>query len=243
MDGLTQVREEKSIWLSMKKNRDLILHSMMCSIGGFMGGYAVLCRGNLGSAQTINMIYIVLNILGKNKEELLLRVIGLFLYIMGIELVVIFSKKAKINMQRYSIAVDMAGFLILVMIPEQVNKVAGILPIFFILSTQWSVYHGERGYNSATVFSTNNLRQTLLALNEYAFTRDRKQLNKALYYINTLFWFHINVAISYFAVQYFGVYVSLFGFIYAVPALAITFIKDEKLPVDLTLDPLSVRTF
>jgi uncharacterized membrane protein YoaK (UPF0700 family) len=243
MDGLTQVREEKSIWLSMKKNRDLILHSMMCSIGGFMGGYAVLCRGNLGSAQTINMIDIVLNILGKNKEELLLRVIGLFLYIMGIELVVIFSKKAKINMQRYSIAVDMAGFLILVMIPEQVNKVAGILPIFFILSTQWSVFHGERGYNSATVFSTNNLRQTLLALNEYAFTRDRKQLNKALYYINTLFWFHINVAISYFAVQYFGVYASLFGFIYAVPALAITFIKDEKLPVDLTLDPLSVRTF
>jgi uncharacterized membrane protein YoaK (UPF0700 family) len=102
---------------------------------------------------------------------------------------------------------------------------------------------GKGGYNSATVISTNNLRQTLLALNEYAFTRDRKQLNKALYYINTLFWFHINVAISYFAVQYFGVYVSLFGFIYAVPALAITFIKDEKLPVDLTLDPLSVRTF
>jgi uncharacterized membrane protein YoaK (UPF0700 family) len=145
MDGLTQVREEKSIWLSMKNNRDLILHIMMCSIGGFMGGYAVLCRGNLGSAQTINMIYIVLNILGKNKEELLLRVIGLFLYIMGIELVVIFSKKAKINMQRYSIAVDMAGFLILVMIPEQVKKVQETFQIFFILSTQWSVYHGERG--------------------------------------------------------------------------------------------------
>lgn len=243
MDGLTQEREENSIWLSMKKNRDLILHSMMCSIGGFMGGYAVLCRGNLGSAQTINMIDIVLNIVGKNKEELLLRFIGLFLYIMGIELVVIFSKKTKINMQRYSIAVDMAGFLILAMIPEQVNKVAGILPMFFMLSTQWSVFHGERGYNSATVFSTNNLRQTLLALNEYAFGRDKKQLNKALYYINTLFWFHINVAISYFAVKYFGVYASLFGFIYAVPALAITFIKDEEVPVDLTLDPLSARTF
>lgn len=243
MDCLTREREEKSIWLSMKKNRDLILHSMMCSIGGFMGGYAVLCRGNLGSAQTINMVDIVLNIVGKNKEELLLRVIGLFLYIMGIELVVILSKKTKINMQRYSIVVDMAGFLILAMIPEQVNKVAGILPIFFILSTQWSVFHGERGYNSATVFSTNNLRQTLLALNEYAFTRDRKQLNKALYYINTLFWFHITVAISYFVVKYFGVYASLFGFIYAVPALATTFIKDEEVPVDLTLDRLSVRMF
>jgi uncharacterized membrane protein YoaK (UPF0700 family) len=242
MDGLTQEKEEKSIWLSMKKNRDLILHSMMCSIGGFMGGYAVLCSGNLGSAQTINMIDIVLNIMGKNKKELLLRVIGLFLYIMGIELVVLFSKKTKINLHRYSIVVDMAGFLILAMIPEQVNKVVGILPMFFILSTQWSVFHGERGYNSATVFSTNNLRQTLLALNEYAFSRDRKQLNKALYYINTLFWFHFNVVISYFAVKYVGVYAALFGFIYAVPALAISYIKDEEVPVDLSLDPLSVRT-
>jgi len=207
----------------------------MCSIGGFMGGYAVLCRGNFGSAQTINMIDIVLGIVGKNKDELLLRIIGFFLYIMGMELVVIFSKKTKINLQRYSIFIDMAGFLILAMIPEQVNKVVGILPIFFILSTQWSVFHGERGYNSATIFSTNNLRQMLLALNEYAFGRDRKQLYSALYYFNTLFWFHINIAFSYFAVKSFSIYASLFGFIYAVPALAITFIKDEKAPAATSL--------
>ncbi len=236
MDDITQVRRAKSIWLTMRKNRDLILHSLMCSIGGFMGGYAVLCRGNLGSAQTINMIDIVLGIVGKDRGALLLRIAGLFLYIMGIELVFLLSKKSKINLQRYSIAVDMAGFLILAMIPEQVNKLAAILPIFFILSTQWSVFHGERGYNSATIFSTNNLRQMLLALNEYAFGRDRKQLNTALYYINTLFWFHINIAVSYYAVKYFGIYASYLGFLYAVPALAITFIKDEKVPVVISLD-------
>lgn len=228
MNGLTQGREAKSIWLFIKKNRDLILHSLMCSIGGFLGGYAVLCRGNLASAQTLNMMDIVIGIVGKNKDELLLRIFGLFLYIMGIELVVLFSKKTKINLERYSICVDMAGFLILAMIPEQSNMMIAILPIFFILSTQWSVFHGVRGYNSATIFSTNNLRQMVLALNEYAFDRDRKQLNKALYYINTLFWFHINIVLSYFVVKYFGIYASLFGFIYAVPALAITLIKDDK---------------
>lgn len=228
MNSLIQGRETKSIRFYVKNNRDLILHSLMCSIGGFLGGYAVLCRGNLASAQTINMIDVVFSILGKNKSELLLRLTALFLYIMGIELVALFSKKSKINLQRYSIFVDMAGFLVLIMIPEQANKVAGILPIFFMLSTQWSVFHGVRGYNSATVFSTNNLRQLVLAINEYAFGRDRKQMDKALYYINTLFWFHINVALSYFAVKSFSVYASLFGFVYAVPALAITFIRDEK---------------
>ena len=236
MNSLTQDGETKSIRLSVKNNRDLILRSLMCRIGGFMGGYAVLCRGNLGSAQTINMVDIVLDIVGKNKNEFLLRVTGLFLYIMGIELVVLLSKKTKINLQRYSIFIDMAGFLVLAMIPEHVNKVAGLLPIFFILSTQWSVFHGVRGYNSATVFSTNNLRQLLLALNEYAFNRERKQLNNVLYYINTLFWFHINIALSYYAVKSFSIYASLFGFIYAVPALAITFIKDEKVPVFISFE-------
>lgn len=243
MDGLTQERKARNIWLFMKSNKDLILHSIMCSIGGFLGGYAVLCRGNLGSAQTINMIDIVLGIAGRNSNEFLLRLIGLFLYIMGIEIVVLLSKKTNINLQRYSILVEMAGFLILAIIPEHINNVAGILPIFFILSTQWSVFHGERGHNSATVFSTNNLRQMLLALNEYAFGRDKKQFNKALYYMNTLFWFHINIAVSFFAVKYFSIYASLFGFVYAIPALAITFIKDEEIPVDLSLDCTQEKIF
>lgn len=228
MDDIIQSSETRNIWLSVKKNRDLILHSIMCSIGGFMGGYAVLCRGNLGSAQTINMVDIVLNIAGRNRNELILRVIGLLLYILGIELVALLSRTSKINLQRYSILVDMAGFLLLAIIPEQINNIVGILPMFFVLSTQWSVFHGERGYNSATVFSTNNLRQMLLALNDYAFDKDRKQLNTALYYFNTLFWFYINVAVSYFTVKYFGIHASLFGFIYAVPAMVITFIKEDK---------------
>lgn len=235
MNGSTQGREVKNIPLSMKKNGDLILHSLMCSIGGFLGGYAVLCRGGLASAQTLNMIDIVFGIAGKNKYELLLRILALLLYIIGMEIVVFFSKKTKINLERYSIYVDMAGFLVLAMIPMKVNVLIGGLPIFFMLSTQWSVFHGVRGYNSSTIFSTNNLRQMLLSLNEYAFSRDRKQLNKALYYINTLFWFHINIAFSYFGVKYFGIYASLFGFIYATPALAITFINDEKVSVSSRL--------
>ncbi|MBB2183471.1 DUF1275 domain-containing protein [Lachnospiraceae bacterium MD1] len=236
MNGLAKNRDMKSIRPSMKKNRDLILHSIMCSIGGFMGGYAVLFRGNLGSAQTINMIDIVLDIVGNNKTELLIRSIGFFLYILGMELVVLLSKKTKINLQRYSIFINMAGFLVLTIIPQQVNKVVGILPIFFMLSTQWSVFHGVRGYNSSTVFSTNNLRQMLLALNEYIISKDKKQRNTALYYINTLFWFHINIVVSYYAVKFFGIYASLFGFIYAVPALVITFIKDETVPVTSSFD-------
>lgn len=218
------IQEKAKIATWIKENNDVILHSLMCSIGGLIGGYAIVCRGNLGSAQTLNLIEIVLGIVGRNRTELLARIAGLLLYLAGIEGFLVLSKKTKLNMQRYSIIVDMAGFLVLAVLPDDISGVVGILPMFFMLSTQWSVFHGTRGYNCATIFSTNNFRQAALSLGEYALTRDREQLKKALFYINTLFWFHINVAISYFLVKGFGVQASLFGFIYAVPALAITFI-------------------
>jgi uncharacterized membrane protein YoaK (UPF0700 family) len=227
----THIPERKNIMLNIKKNSDIILHSLMCCIGGFMGGYALLCRRNLGSAQTINLIDIVFGLLGRNREELLLRVIGLLLYAAGIEFVVLLSKKTHINIQRYSIAVDIAGFLVLAALPGYISNVAGLLPIFFMLSTQWSVFSGTRGYNSSSVFSTNNLRQIVLALSEYFLSRDRKQFKKALFFINSLFWFHANVALSYFLVKYFGVYSSLFGFVYAIPAFLITYIQEKKLPI------------
>ena len=53
MENLTEKQEE-------------ILHYIVCVSGGFMGGYALFTRlGNFGSAQTGNLIEIVLNIFGR----------------------------------------------------------------------------------------------------------------------------------------------------------------------------------
>lgn len=222
------MRKNGKAAICIRKNKDVILHSLMCSIGGLLGGYAVLCRGNLGSAQTLNLIEIVLGIAGRNRGDLLIRIVALSLYLAGIEGTLILSKKTCINIQRYSIVVDMAGFIILAALPDNISSMAGLLPMFFMLSTQWSVFHGTRGYNSSTIFSTNNFRQAARSFGEYAISRDREQLKMALFFLNSLFWFHINVAASYLLVKEFGVQACLFGFIYAVLAFIITFIKDEN---------------
>lgn len=219
------------IRLSIQKNSDLILHGLMCCVGGYMAGYAVLCRGNLGSAQTMNLIDLIFAVAGRNAREVLLRLAALLTYILGLSLVVILSRRARVNIQRYSILVDMAGFLVLAFIPEGADRVAALLPLFFMLSTQWSVFHGVRGYNSATVFSTNNLKQAVVALNEYALTKNRQHLGDALYFLGTLFWFHASVVISYFTVRAFGPKSSLFAFIFALPALAMTWVREEKAPM------------
>ena len=194
-----------------KNKADIYIHSIMCFIGGFLGAYAIIHRvGNLGSAQTANLILVVLSFLGHNLNEFILRVIGMILYFAGIEIFVYLSNKTKVNIKMYSVLVVMAGCIILNFIPDTSDPVVGLLPLFFMLSTQWSVFHGACGYNSSTIFSTNNFRQAALGIGEYLITRDKANISKAKFFGNSLFWYHLGVLISFFACRFANVHASLF---------------------------------
>ena len=207
---------------------DFYIHSMMCLIGGFMGGYAILNRcANLGSAQTSNLIYVVLCFLGHNIRDLLIRILGIILYFSAIEIYVYLSHKTKINVKRYSIFVIIIGSILLTFVPATSDPIIGLLPIFFIMATQWSAFHGANGYNSSTIFSTNNLRQASLALGEYICTKDKAHIKKAKFFGNSLLWYHLGVAFSFFACKYFNIQASLFCIIPAGICLFITY-KNSK---------------
>ena len=212
----------------ISKNKEIILHSLMCSVGGLLAGYAILCRGNLGSAQTLNLIDIMLGIVGRNRSEALLRVLGAVIYVLGIESYILIKEKTKINLQRYSVLTDMAGCILAAFIPPEAEHVVGIMPFFYILSIQWSVFRGTHGYNASTVFSTNNLYQLAHAASYAVMKKSSSELLRALYYLNTLFWFNANVVLSFFLVERFGTHASLFAFFYLVPAYLITFINVKK---------------
>ena len=214
--------------MSAGKKSDLYLHSLMCIIGGFMGAYALLIRfGNFGSSQTSNMIYIITGILGGNNREVITRIFAMLFYILGIALFSFLNKKSTINMQRYSILVDMAAFVILCLIPMKADPVIGLYPILFMASTQWQVFGGTDGYVSSTIFSTNNISQVVKAVVEYSISRNRSHLMRAKYYTNSLLWYHIGVAAAFFACRKFEVYASLWCFIPAFFALLATFSEPQ----------------
>lgn len=220
---------EWRLQMSSKNKANLCLHSIMCITGGFLGGYAILSRaGNLGSAQTANIINLVLCFLGRNFGQFLLHLFGVILYFIGIELYVFLSHKTKINIERYSIIVNMLGCIVLSFIPLSVDPVSGLLPIFFMMSTQWSIFHGTNGYNSSTIFSTNNFRQMSLGLGEYILTKDKAHIDKAKFFANSLLWYHLGVAASYFGCKFFGVQASLLILLPSFAALLVTY-KDTLL--------------
>ena len=87
-------------------------------------------------------------------------------------------------------------------LPETLNVVVALYPIFFAMSIQWSSFGGARGFYSSTIFSTNNTKQTSLALANYLCDHDRAQLRKLKVFALTLLCFHIGAAVAYFAVTW-----------------------------------------
>lgn len=203
--------------------RELMLHSVMCTIGGFVGAYALLCRAeNFGNAQTANLIHIIFCITGKNYIDFLLRILGMALYISAILLYVYLDRRTSLDLQKYAILVDTVGLFILFFIPAKINPVLGILPVFFMMATQWSVFHGIGEYNSSTIFSTNNIRQMTLSFGSYLCDKKDAQLTRAKFFANSLLWYHIGVFASVFACTSFGTHASLCALPLTLCALGLT---------------------
>lgn len=122
--------------------------------------------------------------------------------------------------------------------PENMPVIAALYPIFFAMSVQWSTFAGARGFNSSTIFSTNNTKQTALALAHFLCEGERAYLGKAGFYAATLLCFHLGATASFFAVKAFG----YFGSWCALPLIAgayIAVVREEA--AERALSPARIR--
>lgn len=181
-----------------KEHFQVCFHHLMAVSGGFMGAYAILSRLDVfGSSQTANMITIVAHLIGHNYFDVLIRVAALLVYAAGISLTVLIPRYTAVkNLHLFSIFIDMAALLATGFIPSAANPVIALYPFFFATAFQWCSFGAVKGYNSATIFSTNNLRQTVSSFTQYLCTGDKHALDKGLYFGGTLLFFHIGVIYS-----------------------------------------------
>lgn len=188
------------------------VHYSAALVGGYFGIYALMVRSNnFGSSQTSNLIYIVSSILGNSISELMIRVGAALLYMVAIFLTVLIPKHfSKVNMKLLSMCVNAVAVVILAFLPMDMDPILGLYPIFFAMAFQWNSFNGARGYNSSTIFSTNNLRQLTMSFAEVV-SGNCKQLDKLKFYGATLIGFHIGVAVSYVAWYFLGISGIWFG--------------------------------
>lgn len=206
--------------LYKNQNIDWYRHLAFACVGGFFGAYAIMCRGGImGSAQTMNLLEMVIDALYGRGFNMLEHFGAFALYVLATMLTVLLPFWWKINVRRLSPFVTAAAAVIECFLSTDVEIVLALYPIFFAMGFQWSSFGGARGFYSSTIFSTNNTKQATLALAEYLCTKDRRQLRRLSLFGTTLLSFHTGAVVGVGAVHFWGVR----GALWSLPLIAWSF--------------------
>ena len=208
-------------------------------MGGFFGGYALLCRGGiLGSSQTMNLLELVSDALFGRGSSVLLHLLCLVIYVVGVMLSVIVPHVFHVDMRRLSPCITAAAAIAMGFFPADMTPLVALYPVFFSMSIQWSTFAGARGFQSATIFNSNNTKQASLALAHYLCEGEREQLTKLWFYGSTLLAFHAGAVWSWLAVKWLDVR-GVWG---VLPQLALAYylvLREEQ--VERVLTPAQIR--
>ena len=140
--------------LSRNDHIDLYRHLAFCAVGGFFGCYAVLIHsGVMGNAQTVNLIELLLDALRGDLHAVLLHLGALVLYVLGTMLTVLLPHWWGWDMHYVSPVITAAAAVTVAFLPETLNVVVALYPIFFAMSIQWSSFGGARGFSGGRSFS------------------------------------------------------------------------------------------
>lgn len=183
--------------LYKRKNIDWYRHLAFACVGGFFGAYAIMCRGGvMGSAQTVNLLELVIDALYGRGFNVLEHLGAFLLYAAATMLTVLLPFWWSVNVRRLSPIITAAAAMAECFIPAETEIVIALYPIFFAMAFQWSSFRGARNFYSSTIFSTNNTKQASLALAEYLCTKNREQLVRMGFFLSTLLCFHIGAAVG-----------------------------------------------
>lgn len=199
------------------------IHYTMAVVGGFLAAYAILNRnGILANAQTMNLLTLLLSLLGRNLHDVLIHTGALFFYIFGTVLTVILLKKTTADILLVSIMIDCGAVLLLGFLPQSMNDVVALYPIFFAMSVQWNAFKGVDGYISSSIFSTNNVKQLSISFTEFLIDHDKKHLDRAGFFGSVLLSFHAGAILSYMSYKALGIHGAWICLIPLFAALCLT---------------------
>ena len=185
---------------------------MAILIGGFLGGYGIITRAsNFGSAETTNMIAIIVGIFDKNIEATILRTLALIIYVAAIIFTIVIPKVSKFDVRYMSLVISGIGMIGMAFIASEVHPIIALFPIFFMSAFQWNSFPKAAGYSCSTIFSTNNLRQTIIGFTEYIANKKQEDLDKGKFYGATLIYYYLGVMYACIATRYMGIQASITG--------------------------------
>ena len=217
--------------MNTKEKTETLAHHTMAVVGGFLGVYALMTRNEtFGSSETSNLIYLTIAGLGRSWGSFAVRLGATLCYIAGIVFATLMPKYLKHTDFRYvSLLTDSTACLILARIPAGIDPVLALYPMFFTTAVQWLAYTEAAGFASATIFSTNNLRQCFAGLAEYAHSRLEVHRKRFLFYGGTLICFHVGVFFCWCCMKRWGIQ-SIYACLLPIGLGAAATVLDNRTP-------------
>lgn len=225
MEQIRRMDEEKkeSIWMRL----DLWMHCLMALVGGFLGAYAIFNRFDIfGSAVTGNLIHLVMDFEDGKMISVLTRFGSVVVFALAVAIATLIPAKTNWNIRKICLWIEIPVCILLAFFPADMNGMLSLYPVFFITAFQWTSFTGACGYVCSTIFSTNNLKQTVSSFCLYWNSGDPKYKEKGTIFGLTLLAFHTGIAISYAASKLMGM--GLKSSILCVIPLAIVYVLVEK---------------
>lgn len=156
-------REENGNTYFLMCERSWIYYTLI-AIGGFLGAYTYLLRGNVFcNAQTGNVVLMGMALGSGRWGEGIYYLIPISAYLMGAFVSEIVPNPVKhrfpVRWDTLLIAIEMLAMLALGFVPESAPVQISQVAINFIASMQYNTFRQAEGIPVATTFATNHIRQ------------------------------------------------------------------------------------
>ena len=175
--------------------KQMTLHHTVSIIGGFMAGYTIINHSDiLANAQTGNLIKLVLSAFRGDILSIGFIVLLFLTYSGGCVFYAVFRRYSPLSMKIVSLIATALAVCATGLLSLMGNGYLAVVPIAFAMPVQWNAYKKAGGNSSATIFSSNNVRQAVMLTTVYVMDKDKKALRNARFYWVTLLCFHSGVA-------------------------------------------------
>ena len=174
---------------------------MVALIGGWLGIFPLVNAAHqFGSAQTVNLMELAIGVFGGNWKTVLLHGAGLLIYGLAVFLVTYLPKHSRVNIRLLALVIDVLACLVMWRFPieRKIPLCFYLYPTFFAMPFQWCAFRGAYGYANSTIFSSNNVRQFVVALTEMWANGDKSMALKAKFMGATLISFYAGVVAGWF---------------------------------------------